>query len=114
VVATTKLVGDIVHVDLEKSLVKRMECTKSHTTNRISRILPNGNVEYESICDQSGLVTHDTTWGSFKIRKDDAPLLKKGVMFSSMSNGDKGAEVVAIWPSKTAELPSMVLGATVK
>ena len=114
VVATTKLVGDIVHVDLEKSLVKRMECIKSHTTNRISRILPNGNVEYESICDQSGLVTHDTTWGSFKIRKDDAPLLKKGVMFSSMSNGDKGAEVVAIWPSKTAELPSMVLGATVK
>jgi hypothetical protein len=114
VVATSKVVGDVVHVDLEKTLVKRMECIKSHNTNRISRILPDGKIEYESICDQSGLVTHDTTWGTFKIRKADAPLLKKGVMFSSIGSGDKGADVVAIWSSKTADAPSMVLGAAVK
>lgn len=114
VVATARLAGDIVNVDLEKTLIKRMECIKSHTTNRISRILPDGKIEYESICDQTGLVTHDTTWGTFKIRKDDAPLLKKGVMFSSVGTADKGMEVIALWPSKTADLPSMVLGAKVK
>jgi len=114
VVATAKVVDDVVNVDLEKTLIKRMECIKSHSTNRISRILPDGKIEYESICDQSGLVTHDTTWGTFKIRKDYAPLLKKGVMFSSVGTNDKGSEVVALWASKSAELPSMVLGAAVK
>jgi hypothetical protein len=114
VVATAKPAGDIINVDLEKSLIKRMECIKSHTTNRISRILADGKIEYESICDQSGMVTHDTTWGTFKIRKEYAPLLKKGVMFSSVGTADKGMEVVATWSSKNAELPSMVLGAAVK
>jgi hypothetical protein len=114
VVATAKVTEDVLTVELEKTLVKRMECIKSHRTNRISRILPNGDIEYEKICDQSGLVTHDTTWGAFKIRKDHAPLLKKGVMFSSVGGQDKGADVIAIWPNKNADVPSQVLGAVVK
>jgi hypothetical protein len=113
VVAKVKPGGDILTVELEKTLVKRQECIKSHTTNRISRILPDGKIDYERICDQTGMVTHDTTWGDFQIKKQFAPLLKKGVMFSSV-HGDGGAEVVAIWSSKTAELPSLVLGAKVK
>jgi hypothetical protein len=115
VIATAKVTGEVVTVELEKLLIKRMECIKSHTTKRISRILPDGKVEYEEICDQSGIVVHDATWGAFQIRKEYAPLLKKGVMFSSVrGQGDGGADVVAIWPSKTAELPSMVLGAKLK
>lgn len=114
VVATSKVADDVLAVDLEKSLVKRKECIKSHRTNRISRILPDGKIEYEEICDETGMVTHDTTWGTFKIKKDYAPLLKKGVVFSSVNSHDKGADVIAIWPSKNAELPSQVLGAAVK
>jgi hypothetical protein len=114
VVATTKVVEEVLDVQLEKTLVKRKECIKSHSTNRISRILPDGKIDYEEICDQTGWVTHDTTWGDFKIKKEYAPLLKKGVTFSSVGGQDKGADVIAIWPSKTSELPSLVLGAAVK
>lgn len=114
VVATAKVTDDVLSVDLEKTLIKRKECIKSHTTNRISRILPDGKIEYEEICDETGWVTHDTTWGTFKIKKEFAPLLKKGVVFSSVGGQDKGADVVAIWPSKNAEAPSLVLGAAVK
>jgi hypothetical protein len=115
VIAAVKPGDDAVTVELEKTLVKRMECIKSHPTNRISRILPDGKIEYERICDQTGMVTHDTTWGDFKIKKEFAPLLKKGVVFSSVhGQDDKGADIVAIWPSKNAELPSLVLGAKVK
>lgn len=114
VVATVKPGDAVLDVDLEKTLVKRKECIKSHTTNRISRILADGKLEYEEICDQTGMVSHDTTWGTFRIKKEFAPLLKKGVVFSSVGGQDKGADIIAIWPSKTAELPSQVLGAAVK
>jgi hypothetical protein len=114
VVATVKPADDVLNVDLEKTLIKRKECIKSHSTNRISRILSDGKIEYEEICDQTGMVTHDTTWGTFKIKKDYAPLLKKGIVFSSVGGQDKGADIIAIWPSKNAELPSQVLGAAVK
>ena len=115
VIATARTTGEVVTVDLEKLLIKRMECTQSHQTKRISRITADGKVEYEEICDKSGMVTHDATWGAFKIKKSYAALLKKGVMFSSVhGQGDEGADVVAIWPNKAAELPTLVLGAAVK
>jgi hypothetical protein len=114
VIAKVKPTGDVITVDLEKLLIKRMECIQSHTTKRISRITAEGRVEYEEICDKSGIVTHDGTWGAFKIKKIFAPLLKKGVMFSSTGGQDEGADVIAIWPSKAAELPTLVLGAAVK
>jgi hypothetical protein len=114
VVGSVKPGDDALNVDLEKTLVKRKECIKSHTTNRLSRILANGTIEYESICDQTGMVTHDTTWGTFKIKKDYAPLLKKGIVFSSVFGQDKGADIIAIWPNKNAEIPTQVLGAAVK
>src|SRR5439155_24178905 len=78
VVDTIKASDDVLHVDLGKTRVKRKECIKSHSTNRLSRILSDGTIEYEEICDQTGMVSHDTTWGTFKIKKDYAPLLKKG------------------------------------
>ncbi len=114
VIAKVQPAGDVITVELEKLLIKRLECIQSHTTKRIARITANGEVEYERICDKSGMVTHDATWGAFKIKKAYAPLLKKGVMFSSVGGQDEGADIVAIWPSKTAELPTLVLGAAVK
>jgi hypothetical protein len=114
VIAKVQATGDVITVDLEKLLIKRVECIQSHTTKRISRITADGKVEYEEICDKTGVVTHDGTWGAFKIKKAFAPLLKKGVMFSSIGGQDTGADIIAIWPNKKAELPSLVLGAAVK
>jgi hypothetical protein len=114
VIAKVQATGDVMTVELEKLLIKRVECIQSHTTKRISRITADGKVEYEEICDKTGVVTHDATWGAFKIKKLFAPLLKKGVMFSSIGGQDEGADVIAIWPSKSAELPTLVLGAAVK
>lgn len=114
VIAKMKVTGDVITVDLEKLLIKRNECVQEHRGKRIERITAEGRVDYELICDKMGIVTHDATWGAFKIKKAFAPLLKKGVMFSSINSKDEGADVIAIWPSKSAELPSLVLGAPVK
>lgn len=116
VVASTKIEGETVIVTLERLIVKANECVESHRTNRISRILPDGTIEYETICDKMGIVSHDKTWGDFKIRKVFAPLLKPGVKFSSvLGRNDNGvADVIALWPQKTAEKPSWIAGAGVK
>ncbi|MGN6104906.1 MAG: hypothetical protein ACTHU0_07375 [Kofleriaceae bacterium] len=115
VIASTRPDGDFIRVTPERYLVKRMECIQSHRTNRISRILPTGEVQYEEVCDKSGMVARDHTWADFSIRKSYAPLLAKGVKFSAVNGEDgTGADIVVVWPNKNAELPSWLLGAKVK
>ncbi len=115
VVASTKIDGDFVIVTLERLIVKRNECVESHRTNRISRILADGTIEYELVCDKMGIVSHDRTWADFKIRKAFAPLLEPGVKFSSvLGKDDLGTDVIALWPNKAAETPSWLVGARVK
>lgn len=111
-VASVKVEGDVLSVQLEKMIVKQTECVQSHHTNRIERIRPGGSIEYEQICDKSAVVSHDEQWSAFKINKAYAPLLKKGVKFSSV--GGAPAEILATWPTKSADSPSYVLGAAVK
>jgi len=100
---------DEVEVQLEKTLVQQRDCLKSHSTGRVARIRDSGSVEYESVCDKSGVVTHDHTWFNFRVLAKYAPLLKPGVMFSAA-----GKDVIAIWPNKNAKAPSLVLGGAVK
>jgi hypothetical protein len=116
VVAATKIEGDHVIVTLERLIVKTNECIQSHRTNRIARILPDGTIEYERICDKMGIVSHDKTWGDFKIRKEFAPLLKPGVKFSAVlgRRDELASDVIALWPGKNAETPSWLVGARVK
>ena len=115
VIATTKVEGKLLTVTLERFLVKSEECIESHPTNRISRVLPDGKLEYEQKCDKTGIVTHDETWGDFKIRKVYAPLLKKGVKFSAVNGrDDDGADVLVVWPDKKTEMPSWLLGGKLK
>lgn len=115
VVAKTKLEGNLVIVSLERLIVKQKECVESHATNKISRILPDGTIEYQRICDKMGVVTHDQTWGDFQIRKEYAPLLKKGVKFSAVNSPDDGgADVIVMWPDKKTEMPTWLLGARLK
>jgi hypothetical protein len=107
--------GGIATVTLQKTKVKTLDCVKSHSTNRVTRIRSDGSLEYQSICDKSAMVEHDTTWADFKINAAFAPILKKGVLFSSYGNSDdKGGDVIATWANKTATTPSTVLGAKVK
>lgn len=113
-VAKVTVKGDVLSVDLEKLLVKRTECIESHKTNRIERIRPDGSIEYQQVCDKSGVVTHDETWSEFEINKDFAPLLKKGVLFSAVGTGGAPMEILAIWSTKSAVNPSYILGAAVK
>jgi hypothetical protein len=101
--------GEDMEVQLEKTLVQQQDCVKSHKTGRISRIRDSGSVEYESICDKSAMVTHDHTWSNYLVLAKYAPVLKSGVMFSSA-----GKDVIAVWPSKSAKQPSLVLGGAVK
>lgn len=116
-IKSVKVSGNVLEVELEKLIVKRMECISSHATNRITQITRNGSVVYESICDKSGIVAHDETWAPFKINKVWQPLLKKGVRFSAIyggGGGDQGSDLIATWPSKTAPLPNTILGVPVK
>jgi hypothetical protein len=119
VVASAKLDGDLLIVKLTKLMVKHEECARSHKTGRISEVLINGAIVYETICDQAKTVTEDEQWDDFKVDKKYAPLLKPGVRFSAVSpSGDGtrglGMDVIAIWPAKAAEAPSWLLGAVIK
>jgi hypothetical protein len=100
-------------VALEKTTMKQEDCVKEHHSNHVSRIRSDGVIEYEMICDKTAIVTHDTTWTDFHINPDQAKLLKPGVVFSALYlNGL--ADVIAIWPNKTAKTPSLVLGGAIK
>ncbi|KAB2899792.1 MAG: hypothetical protein F9K40_09920 [Kofleriaceae bacterium] len=115
VIAKTKVEGDVATVTLERFIVKRKECVQSHQTNRISRILPDGTIEYERVCDKTGIVEYDQTWGDFQIKAVYAPLLKKGVKFSAVQSPEGGpADLLVLWPNKKTEEPSWLVGAKVK
>ena len=116
--------GQII-VALEKTTMKQNDCVKEHNGPHIESILASGTVQYELICDKWAVVEHDTTWTDFKISKDYEKVLKPGVVFTSTYSENQragkrdkdrsgSADVLAIWPSKSAALPSWVLGAKVK
>jgi hypothetical protein len=109
VLKSIKRDGDTLVPELEKTLVKQEDCLKSHSTGRIERVRENGTVVYERVCDRSGTVVHDHTWTGIALAAKYAPWLKPGVVFSAVDN-----DVIAVWPNKSAKLPSMVLGGTVK
>jgi hypothetical protein len=101
-------------VTLERFIVKRKECVESHRGKRISRINPDGTIDYELICDKMGIVEYDQTWADFKIKAVYAPLLKKGVKFSAVNANDGAADLLVTWPNKKTDVPSWLLGAKVK
>jgi hypothetical protein len=103
---------DITEVMLEKTLIKQEDCVQEHRGNHVARI-ENGQVTYESICDKTAIVTHDHTWANFTVNSAHAKWLTPGVVFSA-NYGIEGGDVLVIWPSKNATVPSMVLGGTVK
>jgi hypothetical protein len=100
-------------VALEKTTMKQEDCVKEHHSNHFSRIRADGVIEYQMICDKTAIVTHDTTWTDFHINPAQAKLLKPGVVFSALYLGNL-ADVIAVWPSKTAKTPSIVLGGAIK
>jgi hypothetical protein len=87
VVKSVKPGKDALDVSLEKTSVVQEDCLQSHHTNRISRLRPDGTLEYESICDKTAMVKHDTTWNNFRVNPAHAKWLKPGVQSSAvMSN----------------------------
>ena len=112
VVASIKVKGDVATVALKKTFVMSSACTKSHYTNRLSRILPDGRLEYEVICDKWIPKKVDTTPNDYEIHAKYAPMLKPGMQFSAL-RGDK-MEVIATWATEKATAPATVLGAKVK
>ncbi|HET9622899.1 MAG TPA: hypothetical protein VFP84_16110 [Kofleriaceae bacterium] len=109
VVKAVKPAGDDVLILLEKTTITTTECIQSHKTNRIQEIRIDGSVRYEEICEKSGKVTRDNTWFDVKVNKKYASQLKPGEQFSAA-----GKALLAVWPSKTAKVPSIVLGGAVK
>lgn len=101
-------------VALQKTTAKRVDCVKSHRTNRVSRISSDGRVEYETICDKSAIVTYDTTWTDFKVNLEYVPLLTRGVVFSASNLNNGFFDVLALWKDANATVPMLVLGAKVK
>lgn len=109
IVKSVKDDADGILVSLEKLLVKREECVKSHYTKKVTRVNSDGSLSYELICDQMGIVTYDDTPNDSKIDKLYKPQLKKGVQYSAV-----GTAVLAVWKDKNAKLPSHILGVEVK
>jgi hypothetical protein len=108
IVKSVKRTGDTITVELQPMLVRTEDCVRSHD-GKLARIHGNGRLEYESICDKTEKRTHDANWDPIQLAAKYAPLLKPGVLFSSM-----GSDVIAVWPSASAKVPSIVLGAAVK
>lgn len=96
-------------VEFAKVMEKGEDCIQSHYTNRVTRVNSDGSLSYEFICDKWGPVTYDVTPAGMRILKKYKPLLKKGVQFAQY-----GGLLVAAWPSKTAKVPSHILGVEVK
>lgn len=105
-------------VKMEKTSVTRPACVQDHMTNRISRIDPGGHFEYEYACDKWGMETVDTTAEDVKLHKRWATWVKPGEVVSRIEAAGNATEVagdlIGVWPTKTADLPTMVLGAAVK
>ncbi|HEY0479531.1 MAG TPA: hypothetical protein VGD37_18555 [Kofleriaceae bacterium] len=108
-VKSMKRAGDTLAVELQQTLVKQRDCVRSHETGKVSRIRGDGTVEYQEVCDRSEVRAHDHTWTPFQLSAKYAAWLKPGVVLSST-----GKDVIAVWPSAAAKLPSIVLGGKLK
>jgi hypothetical protein len=98
-----------------KASIVSQDCVKWHSTNKLVGWDTAGRPVYESICDKTAAVRHDTTPRDLVVTTASAKQLKAGMRFSAVFPHEKGLpEVFAVWASKTATLPSMVLGAQVK
>jgi hypothetical protein len=113
VLKTVKVAGDKLDVAIEKTTRTVEMCVKEHRGNTARIYWGSGRVEWDMVCDQSKPTQIDTTWSNFSINKSSQKVLKAGVVFSA-NYGTDNADVIATWPSKTATLPTWVLGATVK
>lgn len=108
-VKSVKRNGDTLTVEHQPLLVKTTDCVRSHKTGRVAKIHGDGRVQYEEVCDRSEQRTHDSRWLPSEVSAKYAARLKPGVVFSQ-----SGKDVIAIWPSASAKVPSMVLGGAVK
>ena len=113
VVKSTKVEGDKLKVNLEKTTRTVDVCLKEHRGNTARIYWGTGRVEWDMICDQSKPTQIDSTWIDFTVNKKWQKLLKPGTVFTA-NYGFPDADVLAIWPSKTAKLPTWVLGGAVK
>ena len=104
--------GEKRQVTLEDSFVVTRDCVKQHDTNKIERVRDNGQIVYVAVCDKEADVKHSNQYPPFTIVKADGKWAKPGALISV--SGSDGASVIAVWPSKRAKAPSMVLGATLK
>ncbi|MGE5185755.1 MAG: hypothetical protein ACM31C_27020 [Acidobacteriota bacterium] len=113
VVKSTKLAGDKLEVNLEKTTRTVDVCTKEHRGNTARIYWGSGRVEWDMICDASKPMQIENTWLNFTVNKKWQKLLRPGTVFSANYGADD-TDVLAIWPSKTAKLPSWVLGAKLR
>lgn len=106
----------LVTANLEKTYRMQEECVKERPTRRISQILSDGTIRYETICEQWKTVKRDYTWAPFTVTEETSKSVKKGNMFSAVTgtSSSKAADVIAVWPNKNAKQPSILLGAPIK
>ena len=108
-IKSVKRNGDTLTVEHQPLLVKTRDCVRSHKTGRVAKLHGDGRVQYEEVCDRSELRTHDNRWVPSEVSAKYAAWLKPGAVFSQ-----SGKDVIAVWPSASAKVPSMVLGGAVK
>jgi hypothetical protein len=113
VIASVKVVKDVATISMKKTSVMSTECVKSHYTNRLTRILPDGSLQYELICDKWMPKKYDTTPSDLTVHARFAPMLKPGMQFSAL-RGAKEMEVIATWATAKATAPATILGAKLK
>jgi hypothetical protein len=112
-IKSVKKEGDHLIVESAPMMVTQEDCVSEHVGKHIERVHDDGRVDYERICDKTAMVKHNVAWAPFKINTRYEKLLKPGLVFSA-SNGDKDADVIAIWSGPNAAAPSWMLGGTLK
>ena len=112
-VHAVKAVKDALDVTMEKTTERVEDCVAEHE-GKVVRIRDDGSLEREIDCDRMGTVTRETSAYNLTIASAYQKWLRAGVRLSVTSASNEPMDVIAVWPSKTAKLPSIVLGGSVR
>jgi len=108
VIAKVTAKGKQVHVEFVAKMVKQVQCAETRETHRLARIEPNGQLIYQQKCVRSQVITVNQASDPQDVDARYAAGLEPGVFTSIVCGIAEG-----VWPSPTAEIPTVILGVPV-
>jgi hypothetical protein len=109
-IASVKASGETTTIEFAKVKSQQKECTRGHTTNRITQIRSDGTLVYQYVCEATRTVTiNEPPAPPQTVKSRYAAGLKKGMFVSVIED-----VVVVAYAKSGAAAPSMIAGVPVK